>query len=346
MTIPGFSNSTSYLKRIIQGVAFLAGIALLVWCVSLALKPENHDALTKLADAPWWQSGGVVALSILSLLINGALFWITLRPVRPLPFISVQATNGVATLLNYLPFKIGLAARFVIHNRRDKVPLLTIAAWLAAGAVGALAVFVPLTATSVWRRTIDPIWAITGIGGILLCALTLWLVARLFAHSQGITRLHVIARRTGLGHLGLSWFLRTSAFGHLHHGFAMLAGWRTVAAIIVMRCCDVAVSAARFKLASLAAGVDLHWDTAILAACVHFVLGVVSPSGQLGMREGGMTWFASLLTIPGVTTGEFAVVALVVGGAELLANLFIGSLGFIVIKPWRLLGSRDERQTS
>jgi hypothetical protein len=323
----------------VQGVAFVVGLALLVWCVSLALKPENREALTTLSRAPWWQSGGVIALSVVSLVLNGALFWVTIRPVTRLKFVDVQATNGVATLLNYLPFKIGLAARFVIHHRRDHVPLLTIAAWLAAGAAAALAVFVPLTAASAWRRAIDPVWCVAGLGGVVACAAALWGISRAFAHARGMARLHAIARVTGLGRLGMSWVLRSRAFGHLHHGFAMLAGARTVGAVIAMRLADVAVSAARFKVAGMAAGVPIGWDTAVLAACAHFVLGVVAPSGQLGMREGGMTGLAALLAIPGVTTGEFAVVALVVGGAELAANLVVGGLGFARIKPWRLVGS-------
>lgn len=324
-------------RRVVQAVAFVVGLGLLVWCVSLALKPENREAFRALASAPWYQGVGVLVLSITSLLINGTLFWVTIRPVRPLPFVNVAATNAVASLMNYLPFKIGLAARFIIHHRRDHVPLLTIAAWLAAGAVGALAVFVPLTAASAWRQKIDPLWFLAGPGGVLACAIILWLMARLFANAPGLVRLHAFARRTGLGVLGLSWFLKTSTFGHLHHAFAMLADPRAVASIILLRLLDVAVNAARFHLAGTACGVSITWDTAILAACVHFVLGVLAPSGQLGMREGGMTGLAKLLTIPGVTTGQFAVVALVVGGAELLANLAVGGLGFIAIRPWRLL---------
>lgn len=324
-------------RRVVQGAAFVVGVGLLVWVVSLALKPENREAIRTLMAAPWYQSGGVLALSVLSLLINGVLFWVTIRPVRPLPVVNVLATNGIASLMNYLPFKIGLAARFVIHNRRDGVPLLTIAAWLAAGAVGALAVFVPLTAASAWRQQIDGWWLLAGPGGVVLCALAVWIKAKLFAHAPGMVRLHAIARRTGLGALGLSWFLKTSTFGHLHHAFAMLADGKTLIAIVALRLLDVAVNAARFHLAGVACGVAISWDTAVLAACVHFVLGVVAPSGQLGMREGGMTGLAKLLTIPGVTTGQFAVVALVVGGAELLANMVVGGAGFVLVKPWKLL---------
>lgn len=339
---PAPHRRRSIVARIVQGLAFVVGVGLLVWVVSLALKPENREAIHTLSNAPWYQSGGVLALSVLSLLINGTLFWVTIRPVRPLPALSVLATNGVASLMNYLPFKIGLAARFIIHNRRDAVPLLTIAAWLAAGAVGALVVFVPLTAASAWRHTIDPLWLAAGPGGVLACAMVVWAMARLFAHAPGLVRLHAIARRTGLGALGLSWFLKTSTFGHLHHAFAMLADGRALAAIVALRLLDVAVNAARFHLAAVACGVNITWDTAILAACVHFVLGVVAPSGQLGMREGGMTGLARLLAIPGVTTGQFAVVALVVGGAELLANLAVGGTGFMLIRPWRLLVKKRE----
>lgn len=333
---------TALVGRVVQGAAFVVGVGLLVWVVSLALKPENREAIHRLLDAPWYQSGGVLALSAVSLLINGVLFWVTIRPVRPLPMLNVVATNAVASLMNYLPFKIGLAARFIIHNRRDGVPLLTIAAWLAAGAAGALAVFVPLTAASAWRQQIDPLWLLAGPGGVAVCALAVLIKARLFAHAPGMVRLHAIARRTGLGALGLSWFLRTSTFGHLHHAFAMLADAKTLGAIISLRLLDVAVNAARFHLAGVACGVAISWDTAILAACVHFVLGVVAPSGQLGMREGGMTGLAKLLTIPGVTTGQFAVVALVVGGAELLANLAVGGAGFVVARPWKLVAKKRE----
>nr|HRJ50554.1 hypothetical protein [Phycisphaerales bacterium] len=47
----------------IQVVGLAVGLALLGWCVSVALRPENRDQLGRLREAPPWMIAGVVGLS-------------------------------------------------------------------------------------------------------------------------------------------------------------------------------------------------------------------------------------------------------------------------------------------
>src|SRR5690606_21428503 len=113
-------------------IGFLVGLALLGWCVSIALSPENREQLDRLADAGWRPIALLVVLSGLSLALNGAIFWLVLLPARRLRAADVIATNALATFLAYLPFKISLIVRALIHQRRDRVPLVLLGAWMSA----------------------------------------------------------------------------------------------------------------------------------------------------------------------------------------------------------------------
>ena len=72
-------------------------------------------------------------------------------PVQRLRTLDVVAVNAIATLLNYLPFKLSVISRIVIHNRRDGVPLGKIVGWLAAVGVGGVISFGPVALVSLWH---------------------------------------------------------------------------------------------------------------------------------------------------------------------------------------------------
>lgn len=320
---------------VIQIVGFAAGLALLVWCVSRALTPQNTDALERLARTPWEVVAGLLGLTALSLLLNAGAFFVTIRPVRPLGFAGVLCVNILATFLNYLPFKMGLIARFVIHARRDRLPLMTTGAWMAAVGVVVLAVMIPLAGASFWRQNVDAAWTIAATGGVVATLLCVLVMAKIFAHARGLARVHRIA--DGISPRLFGRLSRTPAFVNLHSAFAMLDHPTTLWAGALLRVGDIGVQAARFVLAAHAAGQTLSWEAAILAACVYFLIGVLSPGGTLGAREGGTAGLGHLLAIPGMNTEGFALVALVVGGAELIVNFVCASGAILYLRPDRLL---------
>jgi hypothetical protein len=322
-------------RLLIQLAGFLIGLGLLGWCVAMALKPANRQSLNDLFHASATQISTLVGLSVATLFLNGLIFWITLLPVRRLRLADVLATSALATFLLYLPFKLSVVARAVIHNRRDHMPLLTIGAWLVALGIVVMATLCPMLLASIWRGRIDPPWfAAAGIGLLLVFA-TLVGTSRAFAGEAGLARLHRLADPLPLP--PLQRFLRSGIFVRFHQGFTMLASPATVGAAMLLRILDIGVQAIRFMVAAEVVGQHLTPDQAFLIASTYFLIGATSPAGSLGMREAGTTGLAGLLHLGGT---NFTVVALVVSAAELVVNLTGAAAAVAWLRPDRLILGR------
>ena len=153
------THSRRFARIAVQLVGFSVGMALLVWAVRLALNEDNRGQFQRLAEAPPLHVIGLIGLSIATIVLNGMIFHRTLVPVRRLRTLDVVAVNAIATLLNYLPFKLSIISRVLIHNRRDGLPLGQIAGWLAAVGVGGVISFGPVAVVGLWRGTIDAVLA-------------------------------------------------------------------------------------------------------------------------------------------------------------------------------------------
>ncbi|MEZ6319146.1 MAG: lysylphosphatidylglycerol synthase domain-containing protein [Phycisphaerales bacterium] len=328
---------------IVQVVGFAGALVLLAWCVSKALSPENREQLSKLSDASAGQVIGLLGLSVATVTINGLIFWIVVRPVKRIPVADVIGANALATFLSYLPFKLSVVARFVVHNRRDGVPVLTIGAWLAACGVMFVATLGPVLAVSLWRRGIDAWWWSGSVVGVVACAGAVLVVARAFRGDEGLARLHRVTDPMKIGLVNRA--LRTERFGQLHDGFGMLSCPWAVFGAAGLRVLDVSVVSARFLIAAAVLGVDLSWQDAGLMGATFFIIGVLSPVGSLGTREGGTLALASAVGIAaahaeGDAGGVLAVVILFVSGTE--SVVLIAGAGFAVawLRADRLLRGR------
>jgi hypothetical protein len=322
------------LTMVLQLLGFLAGMALLVWCVSVALRPEYRDKIDALRTAPWHAVGLLFALSVVSLLFNGVMFWATLLPVRRLPFWDVQSANAVAAFLSYLPFKLSIVSRFIIHNRRDGVPLLTIGAWMAGVAVVLLATLTPIVFATIWRKQVDWVYVMVLATGLVCAYLSLLLVARWFAGSRGLSRLHVLTDPVRFAPLDRA--MRAGWFVKLHAGLDMLAHPWMLALSMSTRLADLLIQAARFSVAGYCLGTHVPFDLAILAASTFYLIGVLSPSGSLGARESGTTGIAALIAVPGLEGSAFTPIALTVSASEVLVNATGAMTGLLWLRVWRL----------
>lgn len=320
-------------RAMIQCAGFLAGLALLGWCVSIAFKPENRQQLEHLRQATPPQLLGLLGLSFATLLINGLIFWVSLRPARRLPPIDVLATNSIATFLGYLPFKLGLVVRIAIHNRRDRIPLLTIGAWFAAMAITLSIAIWPPALAGLWRKALDGPWLLVTATSVAVLTASAILMARQFAGPVGLARLHRLFDRVPMAGPAL----RTRAFTQVHSGFDMLARPSSTLSAVGLRLVDLVIISARFALASAVLGAAIPWDTAFLLAATFFIIGLLSPFGVLGTREAGATGVAALLLPDGAHAGQqFAVVALLVSATEAIAYLASAGLGLAWLRPDRL----------
>jgi Lysylphosphatidylglycerol synthase TM region len=335
-------HSRRLVRIAVQLIGFAIGAALLVWAVRLALNEENSDQLKHLADAPLLHVVGLFALSVVTIILNGLIFHQTLVPVRRLRRLDVVAVNALATLLNYLPFKLSIISRVLIHNRRDGVPLGEIAGWLAAVGVSGVIGFGPVALVSIWHPTIDALWiGLSGAGVVLLAAVTIAL-SRYFGGASGHARLERIGRSLRIPYA--SALLNARLVTEAHQGLDMLGHVRTVALVVALRLVDLAVQAGRFLVAAALLGVGFSPGQAMVFAVVYFFIGVVSPAGMLGLREGGTIAFAALLGMTESQYTAFAPVPLLVTATEAVVAFAMAGVSIAWLRPDRLL--RGQRETA
>jgi hypothetical protein len=323
----------------VQLLGFLAGIALLVWCGLEAFKPANREQLARLGDASVSELITLFALSLATLVLNGLIFWAVLIPEKRLKAGDVLAINAIASMLAYLPFKLSVVARVAIHNRRDGVPLLTIAAWFGAVAVLVLTALGPVGGASLWRRGVDGLWWLASGAGVIGITLVMIALAGLLAGDRGLER---IQRALALVRIGfLHRALRSRAFGRLHGVFGMLAHPGAVWGATAMRLADLGAQTARFVVAASILGVTLSWEQAVLVASTYFLIGMLTPFGMLGTREAGSVGLASLLGMGGEDE-SLVVVILAVSASETLVTLAGAAAGAAWLRADRLLRVRRE----
>lgn len=327
------------LKIAIQVVGTLAGLASLGWCLKTALKPESRAQLAKLWEAPAYLIVAMLGISLLTLALNGLSFWITLFPVRRLRVVDILATNGICTFLGYLPFKLGAVTRFVIHNRRDKIPVATCGAWFAALAVIMLTNFGIMVGTAILRGKIDLVWGVMTIGALVVAGLLIVGVSRVFKGERGLQRMEGIVGMTRIA--ALKKPLRWKLWLQLHAGFEMLAHPGAVAGGLANRLVDAGVQSLRFMVAARILQIDLAPQQALLVSMLYFIVGIFSPSGLAGLREGAVgAWAGSLLVMAGMTgegaEANFNNLGLLVSATEFVAFLIGGGLGMLWLRPDRL----------
>lgn len=322
----------------VQALGLAAGVASLWWCISMALRQENRQQLAHLGDAPRSLIAALAVLSLGTLLTNGLMFWVALLPVRRLRAADVVATNALSTMLAYLPLKAGAVVRIAVHNRRDHVPLATIGAWFTALLVEMALAFAPAIAATIWLQRIDGAWALVVAAMVAAGIAVTVSLARAFRGAAGHAR---IARLAG-PIAPLRRFLATRLWTQLHAGFDMLSAPSAVAAGALLRLADLSIHAGRFLVAAKILGVALSPAQALPIALTYFIIGVVSPSGLAGLREGGATvLFGSLFAAAGMASKEarehFAAVALLVTAVEAVSFLIGGALGLAWLRPDRLI---------
>ena len=333
----------------IQVIGFLAGLAALGWCLKTAFKPENRAQFAKLGEAPASLLVAMLGLSLATLVLNGLAFWISICPVRRLKVMDVIATNGVCSFLGYVPFKAGAIVRFIIHNRRDKVPVATIGAWFTALAVVMAATFTVMCVSAIKWGRLDAAWAAMTLGGTIAAGVLIVGLATRFRGEKGLQRIERLVGFTRIA--ALKKPLRWNVWLQLHSGFDMLASPVAVGGGMTIRLIDSAVQAMRFVIAARIFGVELTAQQALLVSLLYFVVGVASPSGLVGLRDGAAAVLAGkLLERAGLSSEQgrdmFTAVALLVSATEAAAYLFGGAVGLAWLRPDRLLKLRDKRESS
>jgi len=302
-------------KLVMQVAGFAIGMALLVWCINSAVK-GGGAGWEKLRHANPWLVAGLLGCTLLSLAANGVIFWIVIRPVKPLRLVHMQLLNLVTSVLNYAPVRAGLIARVAYNLRVDRLPLLTIGAWFAAiGYTLLLTLGAIVTATFV-RPSFDWLWLVLLlvqliVGGLLTrTIMNVPVVQRL---GKGVDRM--LADRTAL--------------------------WGAIA----LRVVDVGAFAGRMACAVAILDLPMSGSQVLLLAMAAIAVSL-NPLGRVGYREVGVAFFASFLGMSGPDfDAARSQLALIESAGEALVNIPLGALSLLWYRSRWMAAKRGAEST-
>ncbi|MBX3390836.1 MAG: flippase-like domain-containing protein [Phycisphaeraceae bacterium] len=334
-------NSTETPKRMsagriaLQVIGFAIGVALLAWCVRQAFSPGNQEQLAALRHAPPHHIAILCAANAMVLFCSGLSFYVSLHPIKKLNFWDLQATNVIATFLSYVPFKAGMLFRILVHNRRDRVPLALIGAWFGAVSIVMAITILPLFLASLAVREINGKWIaiafFTGAAGYSIVCLLAWY----FHGTRGMAILRAIAERFGNR---ARTIVRTRFVRTAHGGLDILASPGRVLALVAVRLVDMASQAGRFYIAGQIVGTPIPFESCVLLASMHFVVGVMSPAGTVGTREAAVVGAAAMLGLE--NPPAMAGVALLVLASEAVVNATLSAFALIRLGIHRMFVPR------
>lgn len=324
-------KSRSRVRTALQLLGFLVGLAMLGWCIRQALGPENQAQLRRLGDAPASAILLLLSLSLGTLVLNGLMFWVAVRPIRNLSPTGVCATNAVATFASYLPFKLSVVVRVLIHTRRDGLPFFTVGAWMTAVAVVMLVSLSPLALGAYVRGGLDGVaWGLTAATALTAGAAVI-VLARLFSGERGLAKVRAAADATRVGLLSRA--ARSEKTAQLHGALTILGHARATIAGIALRLTDTGVQAWRFLVAADILGIPMSIGEAVILSIVYFLVSVFTPIGVLGSREAATAAVAVALGLRGELRDTD--LPLLVTATESLVNLMGAVVGLAILRPRR-----------
>jgi len=239
-----------------QAAFFLAAVALLVWCVRRAVPEGGISALVDQARAS--DPAPLIGLLLCvcgSVFVNGLLFWVIARATAQVGFWPMQASNLIASILNYAPIRLGVLVRYLHHRRIDRVSYLTVTGWYATLAFVILIPIAAMAAVTVVYQHLDVQWY--ALCAVLILALTGTLIL--------VSRRHWVERLLRGAHRSIS------------HGWLFFFA-------IVLRLADISLFTARQGFAFRFCGLDLSPEDVLIVAIVKMTVGLM-PVGSLGFAD-------------------------------------------------------------
>ncbi|MSR69009.1 MAG: hypothetical protein EXS17_01485 [Phycisphaerales bacterium] len=309
-------------SKVLQGVGYAVGLAILVWCVWYA---SSNGDWSSVRNANPWIVAAIVAVSAASIILNGVLFRLTLEPVRPravgtnlvrepaLPTLgAVTAVNWVCTLANFAPLRLGMIARVTYHMRVDRLRFFEIVNWFGLDLLTFLLPIGGVIAATFLLRSFGWGWIVLAIGFTALLTFLVWWIARLSIVPK---RFRETARIVGDG--------------------------RALLICLPIRCVDLALNGVRTILAAQILGLHLDYADSFALACTG-LLASLGPLGRLGFREAGFALVAQLLTAKGFADGidaAFVQLSIIDSAGEAIAAL-IGGIPLSIWMTRRIMNAR------
>jgi len=287
---------------------------LLGWCISIAIKGGDWD---RIFSANPLLVLGLCGCTIVSLFVNGVMFWLVIRPVHRVGLGEMQWLNMVTAILNYAPIRAGLIARVAYNLRVNGMSILQIGAWLAAlGYTMLLALGACILATIIWP-SFDWIWAAIVLGQLVLGGLLTSAIMK-----QGVVVRYGKGMDQMLGRPECLW------------------------GALVLRMFDQAAFVGRMACAAAIIGLEFDAPKIMLLGFASLAVSL-NPLGRLGFREAAVIFIATrLATETGEQLmGQMASLALIDSAGEAMIAIPAGAICLIWYrKRWRR--ATEQRRTA
>ena len=302
-------------KIAIQIVGFLIGAALITYLIIVAVKNGIWDDLS---NANPGMLILLVALGLLSTVLDGIVFWGILLPYRKLSFMQVQAVNMSASFLNLMPVRVGTVFRVVYHAQVDGVPLIPIFGWFAAITVTTIASLGTIAVATLLTPALSLQWFLFIFAGYLVSGLIIW----------GITHIPIIKRIGGGAE-------------------KMFGDPRALCVGLIGRFVVLASVCGRLAVAGVIIGLELSVQDIILLS-VAMILVSFNPLGRFGWREATLAFLAPYIAPEALNLlneGDENKLALIESAGEASALIIFGVIALLWAAP-RLLRKRPATNTA
>ncbi len=239
-------------RVLLQLLGFSVGLALLIWVIKSA---AANGQWQKVFQADPKLVIALISFSLLSSILNGSTFWITVQPIKRLQFWHMQWLNLAGNMLNYAPIRLGAISRVMYHLRVDGLTLLQITAWFGMIFYVLMLGVGSCVLATLARPSIDWIWATMVVGQMILGGfLTRFFVGHplIVKHGRGIDR--------------------------------MLSEHRPLWGAIILRLADIGAFTGRMAVALMILDITLPYSNIIILALVAF-LAQLAPFARVGFRE-------------------------------------------------------------
>lgn len=312
MTTSNRPDVLSPRKLALQLVGFAVGIGLLGWCIRGAAGPDTRHHWEQLFKADWRLVALMLGATLISMVVNGTIFWVTVRGLRHLRFGDLQWINFAGGLLNYFPVRLGAIMRVTHHVRIDRLSLLQVGAWFTFIAytlgVGAGACLV----ATLMRDRLDGLWAAMVVGMVIVGGV----LTRVIVGSQLLKRYGQGADRL-LAHRSAVWMA------------------------LALRMVDLAAFAVRMGVAASILDFQLRPDQIVILAIVAYGANLV-PFGRVGVREFCVAQVAARLSLAaGDVHAKLEPLALLDSAAEAALFIPFGIMGILWMRAkWKSVHSR------
>jgi hypothetical protein len=245
-----------------QAVGFAVGIALVAWVVKGAIDAANDPSRAGILEcvrAAWesrpWLVAGIALTTVLSLVIDGALFWLILLPVRRLGFMEIQWLTFVTATSNFFPVRLGIPVRYAYAMLANRMGFLEATAWFVA-----LTLVILVSLGAVVAAT-----AAVPVPGVA------WALLVLVALAAGGW---ILQRAAGLGPVR----------ARMGDWTPMLTTPRTYWAGALLRVAEVLLWVVRMWCAAEILGLGLSFATVTVLGVASIAV-MLNPVGRIGFRE-------------------------------------------------------------